>query len=69
MSNADFDMFDENGLDNFRPETTDIILENNEGNRPLSNVSNTSLSSYINNIEGMQTQKSVVRWKFKFWLI
>ena len=48
MSNDVFGTHNENEDDTFRPETTDIFIDNYE-----ENASNASLSSFVNNIECM----------------
>ena len=56
MSNVSFVMRNENEEDNFRPETTDILLDNDEEDMSHSNTSNTSLSSFVNKVEGMDCE-------------
>ena len=66
MSNVVFGMHDENEADIFRPETTDIFIENYEDNVPTANASNASISSYVNNIECMDPHGGEVRQLSKF---
>ena len=48
LSNVVFGTHNENEGDIFRPETTDIFIDNDD-----ENASNASLSSFVNNIECM----------------
>ena len=54
-------MHNENEIDTFRPETTDIFIDNYEENVPSANASNASISSYVNNIECMETHVGEVK--------